>query len=82
MKAGLNQGYADELLLMSPTMEQLDRHVTELRASILDKGLNVNAGNTKLMVGISGGKMIVNSGKWSSLHSIYKIDSQAVKWCA
>ena len=30
----------------------------------------MNAGNTKLMVGISGGKMIVNSGKWPSLHSM------------
>ena len=48
---------------MTPTMEQLSRHVTDWRASILDKGLKVNAGNTKLMVGISGGKMIVNSGK-------------------
>ena len=34
------------------------------RASLLDKGLKVNAGNTKVMVGSSGGKMIVNSGKW------------------
>ena len=41
---------------MAPTMEQLSRHVTDWRASILDKGLKVNAGNTKLMVGISGGK--------------------------
>ena len=48
---------------MAPTTEQLGRHVTEWRASILDKGLKVNAENTKLMVGISGGKMIVNSGK-------------------
>ena len=60
---------------MAPTMEQLGRHVTEWRASIFDKGLKVNAGNTKLMVGISGGKMIVNSGKWPSLHSMSKIDS-------
>ena len=42
---------------MAPTMEQLSRHVTDWRATILDKGLKVNAGNTKLMVGISGGKM-------------------------
>ena len=51
-------------------MEQLGRHVTEWRASILDKRLKVNAGNTKLKVGISGEKMIVNPGKWSSLHSM------------
>ena len=68
---------------MAPPMEQLSRHVTDWRASILDKGLKVNAGNTKLMVGISGGKMIVNSGKWPSYCTVCKkIDSQAVKWCA
>ena len=55
---------------MAPTMEQLGRHVTEWRASIPDNGLKVNAGNTKLMVGISGGKMIENSGKLPSLHSM------------
>ena len=51
-------------------MEELGRHVTEWRASILDKGLKANAGNTKLMVGISGGKIIVNSRKWPSLQSM------------
>ena len=55
---------------MAPTMEQLGRHVTEWGASILDKRLKVNAGNTTLMVGISDGKMFVNSGKWPSLHSM------------
>ena len=29
----------------------------------MDKGLKVNAGKSKVMVGSSGGKMIVNSGK-------------------
>ena len=50
--AGLSEGwsasrqlYADELLLMAPTMEQHGRHVTEWTASILNKGLKVNAGN-------------------------------------
>ena len=33
----------------------------EWRASLLDKGLKVNTGKSKVMVGISGGKMIVNS---------------------
>ena len=73
MNAGLHQGqllYADEPLLMTPTMEQHGRHVTEWRVSILEKGLKVNTGNTKMMVGISGGKMIVYSGKWPSLHSM------------
>ena len=55
---------------MAQIMEQLGRYVTEWSASILDKGLKVNAGNTKWMVGISGGKMIVNYGKWLSLHSM------------
>ena len=44
-------------------MEQLGRRVAEWRASLLDKGLKVNAGKSKVMVGSSGGKMIVNSAK-------------------
>ena len=40
------------------------RRVAEWRVSIFDKGLKVNSGRSKLMVGSSGGKMIVNSGKW------------------
>ena len=43
--------YADDLVLIAPTMEQLGRCV-------------LNAGKSKVMVGSSGGKMIVNSGKW------------------
>ena len=56
--------YADDLLLMAPTMEQLCRCVAEWRVSLLDKGLKVNTENTKVLVGSSGGKMIVNSEKW------------------
>ena len=56
--------YADDLLIMAPTMEQLGRRVADWRASLFDKGLKVNAGQSKVMVGSSGGKMIVNSGKW------------------
>ena len=44
--------YADDLVIMAPTME------------LLGKGLKVNAGKSKVMVGSSGGKLIVNSGKW------------------
>ena len=33
--------YADDLVLMAPTMEQLGRRAAECRASLLDKGLNV-----------------------------------------
>ena len=54
--------YDDDLLRMAPTMEQLSRRVAKWRAGLLDKGLKVNAGMSKVMVGISGGKMIVNSG--------------------
>ena len=49
---------------MAPTMEQLGRRMVEWRASLLDKGLKVNAGRSKVMVGSSVGKMIVNLGKW------------------
>ena len=56
--------YADDLVVMVPTMEQLGIRVAEWRASLPDKGLKVNAIKSKVMVGSSGGKMIVNSGKW------------------
>ena len=55
--------YVDDLVIMAPTLEQLGRRVAEWRAILLDKGLKVNAGKSKVMVGISGGKMIVNAGK-------------------
>ena len=38
--------------------------MAEWRASLLYKELRVNAGKSKVMVGSSGGKMIVNSAKW------------------
>ena len=38
--------------------------MAEWRASLLDKGLKENAGKSKVMVGSSCGKIIVNSGKW------------------
>ena len=56
--------YADDRLLMAPTMDQLGIRVAEWGASLLDKGLKANAGNTKVMVCKSGGKMIVNSQWW------------------
>ena len=56
--------YADDLVLMAPTIVHLGRRVAEWRASLLDKGLKVNAGKSKVMIGSSGGKIIVNSGKW------------------
>ena len=59
--------YADDLVIMAQTMEQLGRRVADWRASLLGKGLKVNAGKSKVMVGSSGGKMIINSGKWPCL---------------
>ena len=52
------------MMAMAPTMEHLSRRVTEWRAILLDNGLKVNTGKSKVVVGSSGGKMIVNSGKW------------------
>ena len=34
--------YADDLVLMAPTMKQLGRRVAEWRGSLLDKGLKAN----------------------------------------
>ena len=45
--------YADDLVLMAPTMEQRGKRVVELRASLLDKGLKVSTGKSKVMVGSS-----------------------------
>ena len=57
--------YASDLVFMAPTMEQLVRRVAEWRVSLLYKGLMVNSGKSKVVVGSSGGKMIVNSRKRS-----------------
>ena len=56
--------HADDLVPMAPTMKQPGRCVSEWRSNLLDKGLKVNAGKVKVMIVSSGGKMIVNSGKW------------------
>ena len=52
------------ILNMAPTMEQLSICVAEWRASLLEKGLKMNAGKSKVMVRSSGRKMVVHSGKW------------------
>ena len=41
--------YADDIVIMAPTMEQLGRRVGDWRASLLGKGLKVNAGKSKVM---------------------------------
>ena len=50
--------YADDLVIMAPTMEHIGRRVADWRASLLGKGLKVNAGKSKVMVGSSGGKIL------------------------
>ena len=40
---------------------RIGRRVAEWRDNLLDKELKVNAGKSKVMVGSSGGKIIVNS---------------------
>ena len=42
--------YSDDFVLLAPTMEQLDRHVTEWRVSLLDKGVKVNAGKSIVII--------------------------------
>ena len=43
--------YADVLVRMAPRMEQLGIRVAEWRSSLLNKGLKVNAGKSKVMYG-------------------------------
>ena len=66
--------YADDLVIMAPTMEQLGRRVSDWRASLLGKGLKVNAGKSKVMVGSSGGKMLytLESGPVVSVGTKYR----------
>ena len=73
--------YADELVRMAPTMEYLGRRVAKWRASLLDKGLNVNVGKSKIMVSSSGEKMIVNSPESDTDVSVGKEYMQTVQ-CA
>ena len=56
--------YADDLVLIAPTMDQLGRRVAEWRASLLDKGFKLNTGKSKVMVCSSVGKIIITYGKW------------------
>ena len=77
--------YVVDLVLMASTMEHLGGCVSEWRTSLLDKGLKVNAGKSKVMVGSSGGKMIVNSVKCPSMVSVGKECRQplwtvCIKW--
>ena len=55
--------YASDLVLMARTMEQPGSRVADWIVCLLNKGLNVNSGRSKVIVGSSDGKLIVNSGK-------------------
>ena len=70
--------YADDLVHMAQTTEQLRRRVAEWRVIILDKGMKLNSRKSKVMVGSSGWKMIVNSGKWSCAVCGELVQSNAV----
>ena len=67
-------------------MEPLGRRVSEWRAGILDKGLKVNVGNTKVMVGSSGRKWscgVREKGVQATTGHCtvcIKNDAQAAKW--
>ena len=53
--------------------------MADRRASLLGKGLKVNAGKSKVMVGSSGGKTIVNSEKWPCEYRQILFSAQYVK---
>ena len=72
--------YADELVLMAPIMEQLGRHVVELRVSLFDKEMKVNAGKSKVMFSSSGEKTIVNSEKWSCSVCGIGVQANSIKY--
>ena len=56
--------YADDLVIMAPTMEQLGRRVDDWRASLLGKGLKVNAEST--IVCCCHGCCFHRGEKWSA----------------
>ena len=70
--------YVDDLIIMALTMEQLGRRMADWRASLFGKGLKVNAGKSKVLVGSNGGKIIVvlwclwerSTDKLCSVHSM------------
>ena len=72
--------YADDPVLMAPTMDQMGIRVAEWRDILLDKGLKVNAEKSKVMVGSSDGKMIVNSGKWPCGVCGKGVQANSVQW--
>ena len=64
--------YADDLVIMAPTMEKPGRRVADWRASLHGKGMKMESGPVA-----SVGKEY----KLCSVHSMYKMDPQTVQWC-
>ena len=54
---------------MAPTMEQIGKRVAERKASLLDKGLKMNAGKSKVMVS--------SNAWWQDDYKIWKV----ALWC-
>ena len=50
--------YTDDLVIMAPTMDQLGRRVADWRASLLVKGLKVNAWKSKVMIEAVVGRLL------------------------
>ena len=60
--------YADDLVLMASTRNELRRKLVEWRASLLVKGLKVNARKIKPTVGGGGGGIDYSSDQSASHH--------------
>ena len=56
--------YTDDLVLMAESMEELNQKVRKWKSGMDDKGLKVNVGKTKFMVGCEGVECVEESGKW------------------
>ena len=68
------------LVLMAPIMEHPGKRVANWIVSLLDKGMKVNAGKYKVMVGSSSGKIIVNLEKWPCGVSGDGVQANSVKY--
>ncbi|MBJ5468736.1 hypothetical protein JGG40_23790 [Salmonella enterica subsp. enterica serovar Derby] len=56
--------YADDLVLAAESKEKLKVRVQKWKASLETKGLRVNVGKTKIMVGGEGPRRVEEMGKW------------------
>src|SRR5260221_12322125 len=56
--------YADDLVLMAESEEELREKLLKWRVGLEAKGLKVNVGKTKIMLGGCGTGHVEESGKW------------------